>query len=353
MKILADIFLCHSSKDKSFVRQLANDLHNLSIVPWFDEWILEPGDSLFSCLKTAIESSIYVGVIISKNSVDSKWCQKELELAIQRQENEDRKIIIPILMEHTKIPNFLEEMVYLDFSEKYYEPFTKLCGFIHLFSPQGIDLQISKNPPKTVDDVRTILAGVGLNEGKLLKDDQKYAQYRRLAQIHPSLINLLNLGRIAFQLNKDDEAQSAFTTVLKMDSNFTTFDQIDSTVRKLAREGKPFDMAANTRVAMSYLGLIQDNEDLILNSAYSSIDKEVLINAGKYYLNTYNADIPTAIAYFIQATNGEPINSVWIQHCDTLIHQILKDKKAMYPKSSWDYIFECVQEWNTHKWKKV
>jgi hypothetical protein len=49
------LFLCHSSKDKKFVRQLAEELTELSVDVWLDEWELQPGDSLHECIGSALE----------------------------------------------------------------------------------------------------------------------------------------------------------------------------------------------------------------------------------------------------------------------------------------------------------
>ena len=40
-KFDADIFLCHSTVDKAFVRRLARDLREVMVSAWFDEWELD------------------------------------------------------------------------------------------------------------------------------------------------------------------------------------------------------------------------------------------------------------------------------------------------------------------------
>lgn len=40
-----DVFLSHSSKDKTIVRDLAARLRKDGLKLWFDEWELKPGDS--------------------------------------------------------------------------------------------------------------------------------------------------------------------------------------------------------------------------------------------------------------------------------------------------------------------
>jgi hypothetical protein len=48
-----DLFLSHSSRDKIFVRKLANSMSRCGIDVWLDEWELQAGDSLFDELARA------------------------------------------------------------------------------------------------------------------------------------------------------------------------------------------------------------------------------------------------------------------------------------------------------------
>ena len=41
-----DVFLSHSAKDKTVVRPLAERLRADGVKVWFDEWVLQPGDSI-------------------------------------------------------------------------------------------------------------------------------------------------------------------------------------------------------------------------------------------------------------------------------------------------------------------
>lgn len=350
----ADIFLCHSSKDKEFVGKLANDLHDLSINAWFDAWELEPGDSLFDCIGKALEKSVYVGVIISSNSVNSNWCKKELNQALSREIRDGRKIIIPIKLDDVNMPAFLEEKVYLNFSESYFKAISKLSCMIHVFDLKELNIALEKSSPQSIHDIKMLFLSLGDDVEKLKGEDGQYIRSRKMAKMQPTTDNLLHFGRICFALNKDEEAKEVFHLILSYDSDFTSFSEIDQNVRKLAREKKTFKMKPSTRIAMSYLGLIDNDEDLVLNSAYDSEEKEPLVNAGKFYLkDIYTADVPTSIAYFIKATRNEPANSGWVMHCDEFIHRALTEKKVLYPKFSWDYIEKCVQEWHNHRWKLV
>jgi len=128
------LFLSHSSKDKSFVRKLANDLISCGVDAWFDEWELQVGDSLHETLAQAMEQSRYVAVAISENFLESDWANSELRQAFAREKREKRTIILPLLCGTSEVPAFIEERVYLDFRKQYYPALVRLSGKIHELS---------------------------------------------------------------------------------------------------------------------------------------------------------------------------------------------------------------------------
>lgn len=183
-----DIFLCHSHKDKPFVRRLAEDLDGLSISVWYDDWELRPGNSLHMCISDALGWSAYVGVVLSPDSVSSRWCQDELEQALTHEKRTDRNIILPLLYREVLIPAFLAGRLHVDFSHfpggdvkdqvsdsdlrddlaadledvdaigpGYFIPLFKLAAFLHGIQGRIIDTYLADSPPHSYDDVRRIL----------------------------------------------------------------------------------------------------------------------------------------------------------------------------------------------------
>jgi len=110
------IFLSHSSKDKFFVRNLAEHLTNNGIKVWLDEAELNIGDSLTEKIAEAIETTDYVGVVLSHNSINSEWVQKELQIALQKEIKGRNVVVLPILIEKVEIPAFLRDKWYADFT---------------------------------------------------------------------------------------------------------------------------------------------------------------------------------------------------------------------------------------------
>jgi len=353
MSIDSDIFLCHSSEDKEFVRRLAHDLHEFRVSAWFDEWELEPGDSLFDRIGDALESSVYVGVVLSPASIESRWCKKELNQALAREIRLGAKTILPMRIENVSMPAFLEEKFYLDFSASYYLPFTKLCAMVHQYEARYMNKAMQEHPPGSLGDVRFRLSSCGFDEEKLSTEDGAYRRLKKLNAMAPRAESLVSFGIVCYGMQKDREAADAFARVLAEDKTFSSFSELNNRVQRLAKDGASFELDKNTRIAMVYLGVIHDDDDYVLNAAYDTAEREVLLGAGIFYLDRYDADIDAAVGYFIKATEGVSADSEWVRRCDYWLFRILKDKKVMYPKDSWNYIEKRVRDWNRHKWSLI
>lgn len=111
------VFLSHSSRDKPFVRDLANSLISDGYNVWLDEAEIKIGDSLIDKLSDALDSMDYFVITLSKNSVNSKWVQEELKVALTREFKERKIIVLPIKIEDVDMPTFLLDKLYGDFSD--------------------------------------------------------------------------------------------------------------------------------------------------------------------------------------------------------------------------------------------
>lgn len=126
------VFLSHNSKDKPFVRKLAKRLGQQDVSVWLDEAQINIGDSLIKKISEAISQMDYVIAVLSKNSVKSNWVQKELNLAMSKEINEDRIVVLPIVIDNCELPDYLKDKLYGDFtnSEYFEESFKKILRAI-------------------------------------------------------------------------------------------------------------------------------------------------------------------------------------------------------------------------------
>lgn len=108
------VFISYSHADAFIVNKLAAHLvkHNANV--WVDTWELNVGDSILNKVQEAIQESSALLVILSKASVESEWCKKELSAGLMRELDEKRVIVLPVLVEDCEIPIFLREKMYAD-----------------------------------------------------------------------------------------------------------------------------------------------------------------------------------------------------------------------------------------------
>lgn len=140
----AKIFLSHSSKDKEFVRRLANDLQTSSVPVWFDEWELQVGDSLTSKIGEGIKESGWLAVILSKNSIKSAWVEKELNAGLATELEKRQVYVLPILIEDCEIPIFLKDKLFADFRHNYSNGLSSLLRRLIPEHPQITNASIQK-----------------------------------------------------------------------------------------------------------------------------------------------------------------------------------------------------------------
>lgn len=100
------LFISHSTKDDAFVRELrtALDLHGQA--GWIDSRELRGGDLLEDEIKKAIDASSSYAVVVSTDSLQSKWVGKELRhvLTVQAARGGPKKYpVVPLLLNDTKL----------------------------------------------------------------------------------------------------------------------------------------------------------------------------------------------------------------------------------------------------------
>jgi hypothetical protein len=109
------IFVSYSHADKAFVNKLAANLVKHDAHVWVDTWELNVGDSILNRVQEAIQESSALLIVLSRASVASEWCKKELNAGLVRELDEKRVVVLPVLVEECEIPVFLREKMYADF----------------------------------------------------------------------------------------------------------------------------------------------------------------------------------------------------------------------------------------------
>jgi ATP-dependent Clp protease ATP-binding subunit ClpC len=113
-------FLCHSSKDKSVVRNLYKRLKENQIDPWLDEEKLLAGQDWDYEIGNAVRSSDVVIVCLSADSVGKAgYLQKEMKkvLDVAEEQPEGTIYLIPVKLEECEVPTRLRRWHWVNLFE--------------------------------------------------------------------------------------------------------------------------------------------------------------------------------------------------------------------------------------------
>jgi hypothetical protein len=105
---MGPVFISHSSKDDALVRRLRQALADLGQQGWIDSRELRGGDPLVLAIRKAIEDAAGFLVLVSPDSLQSRWVGKELShaIAVQRQRGRDAYPVIPLLLDNCQLGAF-------------------------------------------------------------------------------------------------------------------------------------------------------------------------------------------------------------------------------------------------------
>jgi hypothetical protein len=138
------VFISHNSADKVFARRLASDLSAAGARVWIDEAEIKVGDSLIERIRKGIDTMDYIAVVLTPTSVSSEWVRKELDIAMNREIEEKRVTVLPLLVHDCELPSFLKGKKYADFRQehRYRAGLADLCA--------AIGITLSASEPSTV-----------------------------------------------------------------------------------------------------------------------------------------------------------------------------------------------------------
>jgi hypothetical protein len=155
------LFLSHSSKDRTWVSQLAEDLNLCGVDVWFDAWELRVGDDLHERIADAVDKSRFVAVVVTKHFSESKWIRGEVHQALSREKGEDRTVVLPLLADDVSVPPVLSTKKFLDFSGDYFGSLAHLAGLIHDLPPDAVEGEMRWRRPDSVLGCVELLESAG------------------------------------------------------------------------------------------------------------------------------------------------------------------------------------------------
>ena len=112
-----DVFLSHSSKDKTTVREIAERLKEGGLKVWLDDWQIRPGDSIPAKIEEGLEQSAVLVLCMSANSLGSDWATVESQTFRFRDPLNRKRRFIPVRLDATEPRGSLRQFAYVDWCE--------------------------------------------------------------------------------------------------------------------------------------------------------------------------------------------------------------------------------------------
>jgi uncharacterized protein YjbI with pentapeptide repeats len=94
-------FISYSSKDQDFAERLHADLRANNVRCWFAPEDLKIGDRFQERIEESIRLYDKVMIVLSEASVKSRWVEREVNAAREREDREDRTILFPVRIDET------------------------------------------------------------------------------------------------------------------------------------------------------------------------------------------------------------------------------------------------------------
>jgi hypothetical protein len=114
----ASVFLSYADSDREIVRKVADALQERGIRVWFDEFSVKIGGNWLREIERGLDSADFVLFFISPSSVQEKWAQREIQVALHRQVSGERgAVILPILLAQAEVPPLLRNIQWLDMTD--------------------------------------------------------------------------------------------------------------------------------------------------------------------------------------------------------------------------------------------
>jgi uncharacterized protein YjbI with pentapeptide repeats len=93
------LFISYASRDQAFAERLYADLQNKGVRCWYAPEDMKIGDEFRTRIDTSIHLHDRLLLILSEHSLKSRWVQREVETAFEKEEKEHRLVLFPLRLD--------------------------------------------------------------------------------------------------------------------------------------------------------------------------------------------------------------------------------------------------------------
>jgi sulfatase modifying factor 1 len=128
---MTKFFITHSWNDIEFAKRLCDDLRKYGLDGFFDAYSIRPGDDIAGRIARGLDECDVYLPLLSHAAVQSKWCELEINAAINLSLEEGRNgrpRIIPLIIAPCKLPTLLRGRLYISFHQRYDDALKQLLA---------------------------------------------------------------------------------------------------------------------------------------------------------------------------------------------------------------------------------
>jgi len=94
-------FISYSRKDRAFAERIYADLQSQGVRSWYAPQDLRIGERIRPGIDESIHKHDKLLLILSRNSIESQWVEKEVEVAMDQELIQKRTVLFPIRLDNT------------------------------------------------------------------------------------------------------------------------------------------------------------------------------------------------------------------------------------------------------------
>jgi len=111
-----DLFISYAHADADWVKKLASDLEREGLTVFLDQWDIDTAEYFVGRLEAGIDGARNAAMILSPDSIASRWVKQEYNALISRSVEKDMPFI-PVLYRDATPPTFLGTRQWTDFRD--------------------------------------------------------------------------------------------------------------------------------------------------------------------------------------------------------------------------------------------
>ncbi len=149
------VFISYSGKNKVIAKKLASALLINGINVWLDDWEILVGHNIYDSVYKGILSCDYLVIILTAESLKSRWVHEELSISRQLELEENKVVILPLVFQKLELPINLRMSKYANFinwNKGFFELFTFFKTVSPALSNNHFDYKILSDIKKKLKD---------------------------------------------------------------------------------------------------------------------------------------------------------------------------------------------------------